>query len=1470
MSRNDAPTAAKAADDYLAADHARLRQLARDLRHAFGDKREALAAEHAALLARSQAAVAQRRLRLPQPVFADDLPVNGRRDEIAALIAAHQVVIVCGETGSGKTTQLPKICLALGRGTRGLIGHTQPRRIAARAVASRVAQELSSEPGALVGYKIRFADRTSPGAYIKLMTDGILLAETQGDPQLAQYDTLIIDEAHERSLNIDFLLGYLRQLLPKRPDLKVIITSATIDAERFARHFALGGSPAPVIEVSGRLYPVETRYRPLTVDTSVQALRANYLGGEASARESAAPTGAKGTAVLERDLYDAIVDACDELLRCGPGDVLVFLPGEREIRDAAEALRKHAFTGAAAHADILPLFARLSAEEQSRIFRPHGGLRIVLATNVAETSLTVPGIRYVVDTGLARVKRYSYRNKVEQLRVEKIAQSAANQRAGRCGRVAAGVCIRLYDEADFAARPAFGDPEILRSSLAGVILRMKALRLGDIEDFPFIDAPPSKAISDGYQLLTELGAVTDERALTDVGRTLAALPLDPRIARMIVAARDEGCLDEMLVIAAALTVQDPRERPQERQGSADAAHRRFADEKSEFLSWLKLWQWYQSELAHKKSQRKLAQACQENFLAPQRMREWHDVHAQLHAVAAEHGWLHADAPPARPASGKKAGAAAAPAATRALPAVSATSSATAQQVAAPAAPLSPIPPLSPAAEAARYTAIHRSLLAGLLGNVGSRAEDAPHYLGARGIRFFVHPSSPLQKKAGKWIAAAEIAETSRLYARCIARIDPDWLEQVGAHLIRRSHADPHWEKKAMQAVAFERSTLYGMVVTPRRRVAWAPLDPAGARELFIRQGLVGGEVSEDYARRWAFYRHNRALIDEIEALEHKSRRPDVLVDDELIFAFYDRVIPAAVVDGASFERWRRDAERATPRLLHLERDELMRHEAAGITSEAFPSRLNVGLGAAAFSLPLTYHFDPGNARDGVTLIVPLAQLNRLPAARCEWLVPGLLKEKVVQLLKTLPQRIRSKLVPLPEFAESFVAEVTPGEQSLVSALIAYIHETRGINARGWALTPDAFRPDALPAHLLMNFRLVESLTETPPVSSGWRSSAVSSGVTNGPSAPAPIEGRLLATSRSLAELRADWGREARAEFAAAAAASVSVADFRGAASATEPNGAKASADSSRLPLTADTRAEAADAAPTLTGLTTWSIGELPELMEVPAGGQTAIGYPALHDDGDSVSVRVFDSPDEARRIHRRGLLRLFMLHFREQAKYFEKNLPNLTRMGMLYLPLGALEDLRRQLIETAFARACLAEPWPGSAETFSARCVEAKSRLGLLAQEICRLVEQILTDWQALQKKLPAFRAHASALGDIERQMGRLIHKNFVVDTPFERLQHLPRYLQAAALRLDKLRKNGDDGAARDARAQAEVADLWTHYERRAIALARQGVAEPALEQFRWLLEELRVQLFAQELRTPAPVSVKRLQKMWDSIGRGG
>ena len=758
---------------------------------------------------------------LPPVSFPEELPVSGRREEIAAALAAHQVIIVCGETGSGKTTQLPKICLQLGRGQRGLIGHTQPRRIAATSTAKRIAQELGSPPGMHVGFKVRFNDTLSSGAWVKLMTDGILLAETQGDPLLKQYDTLIIDEAHERSLNIDFLLGYLKQLLPKRPDLKVIITSATIDADRFARHFGSLDKPAPVIEVSGRLYPVELRYRPVEADVALVAR-----------------PGAAQKAKEQRDLMDAIVDAVDELALIGPGDVLVFLPGEREIRDAAEALRKHH----PPHVEILPLYARLSAQEQERVFKSSNARRIVLATNVAETSLTVPGIRYVVDAGTARVKRYSYRNKVEQLQIEAIAQSAANQRAGRCGRVAAGVCIRLFEEQDFLQRAKFTEPEILRSSLAAVILRMKALRLGDVEDFPFIEPPPGRAIADGYQLLQELGAVDDDRQLTALGRQLAKLPLDPRVGRMILAGRDNVCLSEMLIIASALSVQDPRDRPVEAQGAADLAHKKFADEKSEFPAYLKIWAWFDDAIKHKKSNRQLQEHCRANFLSQLRLREWRDVHVQLLTIVREQGWRLNEAP-------------------------------------------------------ATYEQLHTALLTGLLGNIGFKADDEPHYLGARGIKFHIWPGSTLSKKPGKWIVAAELVDTSRLYARTVAQIQPEWLEKVGGHLLKKSYGEPRWEKKSGQVSAYERATLYGLVVYSQRRINYGKFNPKEAREIFIRDALAGG----DFETRAPFFAHNQKLIREIENLEHKSRRLDVLVDDELIAAFYDKLVPEGIHNAVDFE-----------------------------------------------------------------------------------------------------------------------------------------------------------------------------------------------------------------------------------------------------------------------------------------------------------------------------------------------------------------------------------------------------------------------------------------------------------------------------------------------------------------------------------------------------------------------------------------
>jgi len=1332
---------------------------------------------------------------IPPITFPEALPVSGRREEIARAIADNQLVIVCGETGSGKTTQLPKICLALGRGLgaggSGLIGHTQPRRIAASATGRRIAEELGTPFGEVVGYKVRFTDNLSPGASVKLMTDGILLAETQTDPLLKAYDTLIIDEAHERSLNIDFLLGYLREILPRRPDLKVIVTSATIDADRFARHFGSEEKPAPVIEVSGRLYPVEVRYHPVAEDSpAVKSAEGSSLS---SSRERP-----KTQRETDRDLMDAIIDAVDELCREGPGDVLVFLPGEREIRDAAEALRKHH----PPHTEILPLFARLSAAEQERVFRSSNARRIVLATNVAETSLTVPGIRYVVDTGLARVKRYSYRNKVEQLQVESISQAAANQRAGRCGRVADGVCIRLYEESDFQSRVRFTDPEILRSSLASVILRMKSLHLTAIETFPFIEPPPGRAIADGYQLLNELGAVDDDNELTPLGRELARLPLDPRVGRMILAARDQQALREVLIIASALSVQDPRDRPIEAQEQADQAHRRFADERSEFLQWLKIWNWFEEAIAHKKSNRQLQDECRANFLSQLRLREWRDVHSQLLTVVREHGWRINEAE-------------------------------------------------------ATFEQIHLALLTGLLGNIGLKADDEPYYLGARTIKFFLWPGSALVKKAGRWVMAAELVETSRLYARCIAKIEPEWIEQIGAHLLKKSLSEPHWEKRAAQVSAYERAVLYGLPIYHRRRVSFGKQDPSRARELFIRGALVEGE----FDTKLAFFAHNRKLLADIEQLEHKSRRQDVLVDDELIYGFYDQALPQGIYTGASFERWYRDEVKKSGqpedklRLLYLSRDDLMRHEAAGVTTDLFPKRMTM----AGFEMALTYHFEPGSPRDGVTLAVPLYALNQVDARRCEWLVPGMLKEKTQLLLKSLPQKLRRHCVPLPEYAAGFVDRAGGprfGAGGLLEALIADVREQTQV-----AMKQSDFKLETLPAHLFMNFKVVDE------------------------------HGRQLAMGRNLAQLRAELGGQAQQHFQkiASGAAGVALAGAGGGfgaasgdsgqghgggargqagvaggsgASSRETAAGRAARGPGGVPVPQTAPQEGSTTTALYEKLTTWNFGKLPELLEIRRGGQTLFGYPALVDRGTHCDVEVFDSPDEAARIHRAGLRRLFALQLKEPIKYLEKNLPGLREMAMQFMPRGTQEELRDQLIDTALDRACLQDPLPADDATFHTRRDEGRSRLTLLAQEIARLIGQILTEYASVTKKLVQARSFTAAHADMLNQLDALIGKRFVIDTPYAQLAHFPRYLKGIALRIDKLKAD----AARDARQFAEFQPLLQNYQR---ALAqRGGVMDSRLSEFRWLLEELRISLFAQELRTPMPVSVKRLYKVWESMQR--
>ncbi len=1236
-----------------------------------------------------------RRAGRPALSYDEDLPVNVRRQEIGEAIERNQVVVVCGETGSGKTTQLPKICLEIGRGLNGLIGHTQPRRIAARATATRIAQELKSELGRHVGFKIRFTDKVTASSYIKLMTDGILLAETQTDPLLRQYDTILIDEAHERSLNIDFLLGYLRQLLPKRPDLKVIVTSATLDAERFSKHFAINGNAAPVIEVSGRLYPIETRFRPFDEKK-------------------------------DTDLNDAIVDAVDEAHRTGPGDVLVFLPGEREIREAAEALRKHHPPGL----EVLPLFARQTAVEQGRVFASHQGQRVVLATNVAETSLTVPGIRYVIDSGLARVKRYSHRNKVEQLQVEPISRAAASQRAGRCGRVSAGVCFKLYDEEDFNQRPAYTEPEILRSSLAGVILRMKSLHLGDVEDFPFLEAPLPRMIADGYQLLAELGAIDEtSKDLTQVGFELAKLPLDPKIGRMILAAREHNCLREVLIIAAALGTQDPRDRPQEHAATADQAHAKWKDEKSEFLSYLKLWAAGDEVWKHETSN-KQRQWCRQNFINWLRLREWRDVHGQLMTLCHEHGWKENQIP-------------------------------------------------------ASYEAIHKALLTGLLGHIGLVSEEDKNYLGARGIRFYIHPGSSLVKKAGRWIVAAELVETSRLFARCIAKIEPEWLEQVGGHLIRKHVYEPHWEKGPGQVVAWERVTLHGLMIHAKRRVHYGPSDPTLAREILIREALVEGQVGEDWVRKWRFFQHNAKLMKEIQALEHKSRRPDVLVDDELIFAFYDSRIPEGIITLAAFDHWRREAEAANPKLLCLEKEQLMRHEAAGITTDAFPPAFT----HRAQSFKLSYHHDPGAADDGVTLNLPLTALNQLPANRCEWLVPGLLKEKILALLKTLQQKYRHRLQPLDEFASDFCEQEHDLDEPLVRALTRAAEEHLAMK-----LPLDAFRSGELRPHLFMNFRLTDE------------------------------HGGTLAISRNLAELRAEYRDRVEQVYAAAE-------------------------------VTHEAAGEAS-------GVTTWTFGTLPELMEVKVGAGTTLGFPALVDMGEAVRLTAFDTEDKARTEHRRGMARLFALQLAAQVKAIEK-LPGLREIALQFIALGTEKELREQLIAVTLERTCLMDPLPTENSAFVTRRDAARGRILLVAQEILRLVGSILAEHAVLSKRLAAIqKAFPQACADIGAQLAELLPKKFIATTPFERLQHYPRYLKAISLRLEKARSD----PARDTRLMTDWQALGKPWERERNAMLKSGQQGDAfLDEFRWLLEELRVALFAQELKTSSPVSVKRLQKQWES-----
>ncbi len=1270
---------------------------------------------------------------LPKPDYPEELPVSAKKDEIAQAIQKNQVVIVCGETGSGKTTQLPKICLELGRGVSGLIGHTQPRRIAARSVASRIAQEIGSPLGETVGYKVRFNDKLSESSYVKLMTDGILLAETQSDKFLNAYDTIIIDEAHERSLNIDFLLGYLKQLLHKRPDLKVIVTSATIDAERFSKHF----NDAPVIEVSGRTYPVEIRYRPLGKpgfvakelqadnedDEDVELLGQDLMGVKRKARVEAR--------WLQEDeeeeaIEEAILDAADDLLRLGDGDVLVFLPGEREIRDVADHLMKYQGCSAKLrHIEVLPLFARLSIEDQQKIFKNHSQTRIVLATNVAETSLTVPGIKYVIDSGLARVNRYSPRAKVEQLQIEKISQAAAKQRAGRCGRVSSGICVRLYDEGDFNNRPEFTDPEILRSSLASVILRMADLRLGDVAEFPFIEAPSSRLINDGYQLLQELGAVNAQREITELGKQLARLPLDPRVARMIVAAKKENCLREILIIAAALAIQDPRERPMDKREAADQAHVKFAAEDSDFMSFLKLWDWFDQALKNKKSNRDLLNQCHVSFLSFLRMKEWRELHAQLTEMVEELD-------------------------------------------------------LRPNSDEANYAQIHRALLSGLLGNIGFKDGEAESYLGARGIRFHIAPGSTLKKQRPKWVMAAELVDTTKLYARCVAKIDPDWIEPLAKGLTESHYSDPRWDRRMGMVNAWERVSLYGLTVIPKRRVHYGPINPQESREIFVREALANME----FDTKATFFAENKRLIAEIEELEHKARRQDVLVDEHQLFAFYDAKIPAGIYNAASFEKWRADAERSNPKLLYLARNDLMRHGADAVTEVQFPEQMVLDGG----KIPLKYRFEPGHILDGVTATIPLALLNQLDPTPTEWLVPGMLRDKLTHLIKVLPKAYRRVCVPVPEFVTGFLEQIEQHDVPILEALAAYIQQKTTLK-----ISKDDWNMADIPTHHLMNFRVVDE------------------------------KGRELGMGRDWNALKKQLGSAAQLTFRN-----------------TSPGIEK-------------------------TGLKQWDFGDLPATLTFSKDGRQLTGYPALEDNTDSVSVKLFDTQNVAESAHRKGVSRLMRFELKEQMKQLEKGLPQFNQYAMLLRNLISPDDLREEMLLAIADRAFVGEDdLPRSNQDFMTLKQRARTRLPAVTDGATRLAIAIAAEYQALMQKLGALPNNMARIKrEVEEQLAQLLPRRFMSQTAWERLQHLPRYLKALKLRLEKY----PNSIERDTRSGQAMQLIWQRWQDKVNTLHKAHLEVPqALQDYRWLIEELRVSLFAQELKTPFPVSVKRLDKAWEEL----
>lgn len=1250
--------------------------------------RNAVFDEIALDIAQSMMVVEQRKQQMPKIEYPALLPVSQKRDDIAQAIAHHQVVIVAGETGSGKTTQLPKICAELGRGKYGLIGHTQPRRLAARSVANRIAEEMETELGGFVGYKVRFTDQISDQTQIKLMTDGILLAEIQNDRFLNQYDTIIIDEAHERSLNIDFILGYLKQLLPRRPDLKVIITSATIDPERFSKHF----SNAPIIEVSGRTYPVEVRYRPLAGDDDSES---------------------------DRDQLEGIFQAVDELCDEGLGDILIFMNGEREIRDTADALSKRNLRDT----EIVPLYARLSAGEQNKIFQPHAGRRIVLATNVAETSLTVPGIKYVIDPGTARISRYSYRTKVQRLPIEPISQASANQRKGRCGRTEEGICIRLYSEEDFLSRPEFTDPEILRTNLASVILQMTALGLGDIEAFPFVEAPDKRNIQDGVRLLEELGAINDQikdpkKRLTESGKQLARLPIDPRLARMVLEASKLGCLKEVMIIASALSIQDPRERPSDKQQSADDKHRRFNHEDSDFLTLVNLWH-YIGQQQKALTSNQFRRQCKLDYLNYLRVREWQDVYTQLHQSTREMGFKLNDEP-------------------------------------------------------GSYHAVHSAILVGLLSHIGMKDQEKNEYHGARNARFNIFPASGLFKKQPKWVMSAELVETSKLWARVVAKIEPDWIEPLAKHLIKRSYSEPHWSKKNAAVMAYEKVMLYGIPIVPKRLVNYGTIDPVLSREIFIRSALVEG----DWETKHAFFKQNRALLAEVEELEHKSRRRDILVDDEELFQFYDQRVGTEVVSGRHFDAWWKTASRKTPDLLSFEKEMLFKGDASHITDLDYPNFWHQG----NLKLKLSYQFEPGENSDGVTVHIPLPILNQVEPHGFDWQIPGLRHELVVSLIKSLPKTLRKNFVPAPNYADAFLARVTPFEMPLLDAMEKELRRMTGVTVlrEDWKL-------DQLPAHLKITFRAVDH------------------------------RNRKLNESCDLHELKESLKEKVQ----------------------------------ETLSQVADDDIEQRD-------LHTWSFGELPKVYQQKRGGFEVRAYPALVDKKDSVEIKLFETEQEQLSAMRAGQRRLILLNVPSPIKYLHANLPNKSKLGLYFNPYGKVLDLIDDCIACGVDK--LIEERGGMVwepQAFEALKEHVRAELGDTVVEIAKQVETILTTAYNINKRLKGKVdfTMAFALSDVKAQIEGLIFSGFATECGWKRLPDILRYMRAIERRMEKLPVDPN----KDRLHMLKIESVANKYKELLNKIPK-GMAIPDnVREIRWMLEELRVSYFAQQLGTPYPVSDKRI-----------